>query len=55
MAGPAMASSSAALSRTVRVSACSTAQPLTASPYSGPSGTRARVGLRPNSPHAEAG
>src|SRR5436305_13716395 len=25
------------------------------SPYSGPSGLRARVGLSPNSPHADAG
>src|SRR5207302_6159019 len=53
--GPEVASRRAALSRTDRVTACSTAQPLTASPYSGPSGLRARVGLRPNSPHADAG
>ena len=38
-----------------RVTACSTAQPPTASPYSGPSGLRARVGFSPNSPHAAAG
>ena len=50
-----MASSRAALSRTETVSACSTAHPATASPYSGPSGLRARVGLRPNNPHADAG
>ena len=54
-AGPAVASSSAALSRTETVTACSTAQPPTASPYSGPSGLRARVGFSPNSPHAAAG
>ena len=30
-------------------------QPLTTSPYSGPSGVRARVGFRPNNPHADAG
>lgn len=34
---------------------CSQAQPATASPYSGPSGLRARVGLSPNTPQAEAG
>ena len=53
--GPEVASSSAALSRTDRVSACSAAAPAATSPYSGPSGLRARVGLRANSPHAEAG
>src|SRR5689334_12034863 len=53
--GPDVASSSAALSRTDRVSACSTAAPAATSPYSGPSGLRARVGLRANSPHADAG
>src|SRR5262245_14586226 len=50
-----MASRSVALSRTDRVSACSTAQPLTASPYSGPSALRARVGFRPKSPQLLAG
>src|SRR5437588_12905197 len=44
-----------ALSRTVRVRACSTANPPTTSPYSGPNGLRPRVGLSPNRPHAEAG
>src|SRR6478736_8618334 len=53
--GPDVASSSAALSRTERVSACSTAPPAATSPYSGPNGLRARVGLRANRPHAEAG
>src|SRR5262249_61914647 len=54
-AGPEVASSTAALSRTARVSACSTAAPAPTSPYSGPSGLRARVGLSANNPHAEAG
>src|ERR1700748_6042 len=53
--GPDVASSSAALSRTERVSACSTAPPAATSPYSGPSGLRARGGLRANSPHAGGG
>src|SRR5215469_16867305 len=53
--GPDVASSSAALSRTDRVSACSTAPPAATSPYSGPSGLRALVGLSANSPQAEAG
>src|SRR5215468_3674162 len=53
--GPDVASSSAALSLTVRVSACSAAAPAATSPYSGPSGLRARVGLSANNPHAEAG
>src|ERR1700748_2228185 len=52
--GPDVASSSAALSRTERVSACSTAPPAATSPYSGPNGLRARVGLRANRPHADA-
>src|SRR5215471_890501 len=54
-AGPAVASSNTALSRTERVSACSTAAPAATSPYSGPSGLRARVGFRANTPHADAG
>src|SRR5204862_5382004 len=54
-AGPAVASSSAALSRTESVSACSQTRPLNRSPTSGPSGLRARVGLRPKTPHADAG
>ena len=41
--------------RTVLVTACSTAHPLTTSPYSGPNGFLARVGFNPNSPHADAG
>src|SRR2546428_12664438 len=53
--GPDVASSSAALSRTERVTACSATKPLNISPKSGPSGLRARVGLRPNSPQHEAG
>src|SRR5882757_4655405 len=53
--GPAVASSSAALSRTETVMPCSATHPPIMSPYSGPSGTRARVGLNPNNPHAEAG
>src|SRR5438132_10128867 len=53
--GPDVASSSAALSRTERVSACSAAPPAATSPYPGPSGLRARVGLRANRPHADAG
>lgn len=35
--------------------ACSAAMPARTSPYSGPSGLRALVGLRPNSPQQEAG
>jgi hypothetical protein len=50
-----VASSSAALSRTETVMSCSATQPLIMSPYSGPSGTRAPVGLNPINPHAEAG
>src|SRR5215468_11894983 len=53
--GPDVASSSAALSRTERVSACSAAPPPATSPYSGPSGLRARVGLSANRPQADAG
>ena len=48
-------SSTAAVSRTVRVSTCRTTSPAHASPSSGPSDTRPRVGLSPNSPHALAG
>src|ERR1700745_638612 len=54
-AAPDVTSSSAALSRTERVSACSAAPPAATSPYSGPSGLRARVGLRANRPHRDAG
>ena len=53
--GPLVASSSAALSRTERVTACSTASPAPTSPYSGPSGFRARVGLKPNTPQQRPG
>ena len=53
--GPAVASSRAALSRTVRVSACSATRPLMRSPNSGPSGLRPRVGFRPNTPQHDAG
>ena len=54
-AAPAVASSRAALSRTERVSACSETSPLITSPKFGPSGMRARVGFRPNTPQHEAG
>ena len=53
--GPAMTSSTAALSRTVRVSTCRTTSPDQDSPSSGPSDTRPRVGLSPKSPHMLAG
>src|SRR5437016_4925273 len=53
--GPATASSSRALSRTDRVTACSTTRPLITSPQWGPSGTRAREGLNPKTPQQEAG
>jgi hypothetical protein len=50
-----VASSSAALSRTLRVMACTQLMPLQPSPASGPIGVRPRVGFRPNSPQHEAG
>src|SRR5215470_14358866 len=53
--GPEVASSNAALSRTLHVTACPTEAPLQPSPASGPIGLRARVGLRPNNPQHEAG
>src|SRR5262245_50507520 len=53
--GPELTSSSAALSRTVRVSTCSTARPSQCSLASGPTGLRPRLGLSPNSPQHEAG
>src|SRR5215468_6300458 len=53
--GPDVASSSAALSRTLHVTAWPTEAPLQPSPASGPAGLRARVGLSPKRPHAEAG
>ena len=49
MSGPDVASSKAALSRTVRVTAWPTEAPPQPSPASGPIGLRARVGLRPKS------
>src|SRR6185295_10524623 len=55
MSGPDVASSSAALSRTVRVTAWPTDAPPQPSPASGPIGLRARVGLRPKSPQHDAG
>src|SRR5437016_11320644 len=55
IAGPEIASRRTALSRTERVTACSTARPFTTSPYSGPNGFRARLGFRPNSPQHDAG
>ena len=50
--GPAVASSTAAVSRTLRVSTCSCVSGPQNSPKSGPSVVRARVGLRPTRPHA---
>jgi hypothetical protein len=50
-----VASSIAALSRTDRVSTCSTVAPRQSWPRSGPVGVRPRVGLRPNSPQHDAG
>src|SRR5947209_19340910 len=55
MSGPAVASSSAALSRTERVTACSATSPLMTSPKLGPSGLRPRVGFIPKSPQHDAG
>src|SRR3954465_9528688 len=55
MSGPAVASSSAAVSRTLRVRKPSMAMPAQPSPAFGPSGSRARVAFRPNNPHDEAG
>jgi hypothetical protein len=54
-AGPCVTSSSSALSRTLRVSACCAVRPLQFSLRSGPSGVRPRVGLRPKSPQNDAG
>src|SRR5215468_12633468 len=45
----------AALSRTLMLTTWPTEKPAQPSPRSGPSGLRARVGLRPNTPQAEAG
>src|SRR5262249_19528942 len=54
-AGPATASSTAAVSRTDRVSTNSWVSGPQYSPKSGPSAVRARVGLRPTIPHMLAG
>ncbi len=53
--GPAIASSTAAVSRTVRVSTCSCVVMAQYSPNSGPSVLRARLGLSPTSPHIDDG
>ena len=52
---PATQSSTAAVSRTVRVMTCSVTHPLQPSPTSGPSVTRPRDGLSPTAPTAPAG
>src|SRR5215831_19106394 len=52
---PAMASSSPAVSRTVRVTTPSHTRPLIDSPRSGPKEVRPRDGFRPTSPHSLAG
>src|SRR5207249_546723 len=52
---PETASRIAAVSRTVRVTACSIVIPAHASPASGPSDVRPREGFRPTSPHSLAG
>src|SRR6185295_6014565 len=53
--GPQVASSSAALSRTVRETACSVELPPRPSPVTGANVLRPRVGLRPTSPQLAAG
>src|ERR1700730_8753362 len=50
-----MASSMAALSRTLMLTTWPQENPPQPSPRSGPSGLRARVGFNPNTPDAEAG
>src|ERR1700676_1161837 len=50
-----MASSIAALSRTLILNTWPQENPAQPSPRSGPSGLRARVGFNPNTPEAEAG
>src|SRR3954468_15832723 len=55
MSGPWVASTSAAVSRTLRVRKPSMAIPAQPSPAFGPSGSRARVALSPNKPQDEAG
>jgi hypothetical protein len=52
---PAKTSSSAAQSRTLRVTMNSADRPLQRSPVFGPNEQRARVGLRPTNPHMLAG
>ena len=54
-AGPAVASNSAAQSRTVRVSACSLTSPSSPCPPSGAIVLRPRAGLRPITPQHAAG
>ena len=54
-AGPLRQSSSAAVSRTLRLTMKCTAHPDSASAICGPQVTRPRDGLRPTTPHAEAG
>src|SRR5215813_8477048 len=53
--GPHTASSIRALSRTLMLTTWLQAKPPQPSPRSGPTGLRARVGFRPNTPQAEAG
>src|SRR3954451_22749356 len=50
-----MASSIAALSRTLMLTTCPQENPPQPSPRSGPCGVRARLGFKPNTPLAEAG
>ena len=52
---PCNTSSTAALSRTLRVTTWRITRPAHASCSAGPSDTRPRVGFRPNSPHMLAG
>ena len=52
---PATASSSAAVSRTLRVTTPSQTRPPTQSPSSGPNEVRPRDGFNPTSPHSLAG
>ena len=52
---PAVASSAAALSRTLTLRTCSTTSPFITSPASGPSGLRPRVGFNPTRPQHDAG
>src|SRR5262245_51801207 len=52
---PAVTSSSAAVSRTLRVTTNSAEKPLQRSPSPGPNELRPRLGLRPTRPHMLAG